>query len=261
MRWNDWETPSEEVSIETWRGDQDLLSHTQSGAALPVGDLHVRRFCQLSGDVTSLATLARRRADCWCHACNRTGGVYFWGTTTLAGDSSLATDGVVLFVAIQRALAAGTAVLGTTRQVTAGELTTRSQSPLEAFGRHAACPFDRISLARRRVFRRRQMLAVNRRVEDHSPILSDAQVDELFQGLDFDPVDDSAGANNSLVNEIWRMFLVAHDGRMIAEAVLCLPKAAARLSAASSMRKQLRSRSPDISSGWSVFSSLTAKSD
>ena len=47
VHWQSWEKVPDEVSVETWRGDQDLLAHTQSGAALPVGELHVRRFCHL----------------------------------------------------------------------------------------------------------------------------------------------------------------------------------------------------------------------
>ena len=43
--------------VESWRGDQDLLAHTQSGAALPVGQLQVRRYCGLAGEFTPLATL------------------------------------------------------------------------------------------------------------------------------------------------------------------------------------------------------------
>ncbi len=57
VHWQAWENPETEVSVETWRGDQDLLSATNSGGALPVGDLHVRRYCHLAGDFTSLATL------------------------------------------------------------------------------------------------------------------------------------------------------------------------------------------------------------
>ena len=45
------------------------------------------------------------------------------------GDSSLATDGVVLYVLVQRALAAGAAVLGSTRQLVAGEPPRRRSRP------------------------------------------------------------------------------------------------------------------------------------
>ena len=37
--------------------DQDLLAQTQSGGPLPVGQLQVRKYCGLSGELTALATL------------------------------------------------------------------------------------------------------------------------------------------------------------------------------------------------------------
>src|SRR5262249_39774267 len=56
VRWTSWSTSSQAVAVENWRGDQDLLAQTQSGTALPVGQLEVRRFRGLTGDVTPLAT-------------------------------------------------------------------------------------------------------------------------------------------------------------------------------------------------------------
>src|SRR5207248_6272668 len=108
------------IPVETWRGDQDLLANTQSGAALPVGRLHIRRTCGLAGEWTPLASLKGGRPLLARLPTNR-GGVYFCTTTPDAGDSSLATNGVVLYVAVQRALAAGAAVLGQTRQLVAGD--------------------------------------------------------------------------------------------------------------------------------------------
>ena len=40
-------------------------------------------------------------------------------------------------------------------------------------------------------------------------MLVDTRVAELFRGLDFARVDDRAGNLASLIQEIWRMFLVA----------------------------------------------------
>ena len=52
------------------------------------------------------------------------------------------------------------------------------------------------------------------------------RVAELFRGLDFARVDDRAGNLGSLIQEIWRMFLVAMMVAMVVEAALCLPKLA-----------------------------------
>ncbi len=72
-----------------------------------------------------------------------------------------------------------------------------------------------------------RLLAVNRAAaEAQTPVLGDAQVAGLFRGLDFDRVDDRAGSIGSLIQEIWRMFLIAMMGAMVAEAALCLPKLA-----------------------------------
>ncbi len=57
VKWSKWVESSEDVPVSSWRGDQDLLAHTQSGSPLPVGQLQVRRYCTLEGESTPLATL------------------------------------------------------------------------------------------------------------------------------------------------------------------------------------------------------------
>ena len=46
----------------------------------------------------------------------------------------------------------------------------------------------------------------------------------LFKGLDYARVDDQAGSIGSLIQEIWRLFLVAMMVAMVAERRVCLPK-------------------------------------
>ena len=153
------------------------------------------------------------------------GGAYFWGTTPAGGDSSLATNGVVLYVAIQRALAGGAAVLGNTRQLVAGD--PAGEDPTK--WKKVASSADAISLdypLHAGVYASgERLLAVNRAAaEDSAPVLSDGRVAELFNRLDFSRVDDEAGNFSSLIQEIWRLFLMAMLVAMLAEAVLCLPK-------------------------------------
>ena len=62
--------------------------------------------------------------------------------------------------------------------------------------------------------------------EDGAKILLDARVAELFRGLSFVRVDDQAGSVNSLIQEIWRVFLVAMLVSLVLEAALCLSKVA-----------------------------------
>jgi hypothetical protein len=219
---------SEVSSVETWRGDQDLLAHTQSGAALPVGELEVRRFCTLSGDHTPLAAL-KGDVPLLARVTTNRGGVYFCATTPAVGDSSLATDGVVLYVLVQRALAAGAAALGHTRSLVAGEVGGEDAATWQ----QVAGPPDALSTdfaLHAGVYRHDDRLfAINRPVaEDAASVVPDAQVAELFQGLDFVRIDAQAGSLAALIQEIWRLFLVSMMIALVVEAALCLPRIASK---------------------------------
>jgi hypothetical protein len=224
VRWTSWQDPKSESPVASWRGDQDLLAHTLSGMPLPVGQLQVRRSCGLAGECTPLATL-KGGAPLLARVATDQGAVYFCATTPAGGDSSLAAGGVVFYVMVQRALASGAAVLGSTRQLTAGEPTrddpitwTRAAGAEEAIS-------TEYSFHRGVYASDERLLAVNRSAaEDSAPVLADARVSELFRGLDFARVDDRAGSAGSLIQEIWRLFLTAMLLAMMAEAGLCLPK-------------------------------------
>ena len=70
-----------------------------------------------------------------------------------------------------------------------------------------------------------RLLAVNRsEAEDQAFIVPRDQVTSLFGDLDFDRIDDRAGNSSSLIQEIWRLFLIGMLIALIAEAALCLPK-------------------------------------
>ncbi|QDU41675.1 hypothetical protein Mal52_01280 [Symmachiella dynata] len=224
VAWQDWQKPPKEIGIETWRSDQDILAHTLSGTSLPVGELQIREYCELSGEVTPLAQLpggtpllARVTTD---H-----GGVYFCATTPAPSDSTLATNGIVLYVAVQRALASGAEALGNTRQLIAGE------QPIELATTWERLTGDEEGLSTEYAFHRGvytagdRLLAVNRSAEEEqASLLADEKVAGLFNGLDFARVDDEAGTINSLIEEIWRVFLAIMMVSMIVEAALCLPK-------------------------------------
>jgi len=226
VRYTSWSEGKPEVPLDGWRGDQDLLAHSASGAPLPVGQLQIRKYCGLSGELTPLATL-RGGAPLLARVVTDGGGAYFCATTPTPGDSSLATSGVVFYVMIQRALAAGAAALGSTRQLIAGD-PPRDDPTLwkPVSGAREALSTD--YPFHRGVYQSgERLLAVNRAAaEAQTPVLGDAQVAGLFRGLDFDRVDDRAGSLSSLIQEIWRMFLIAMMGAMVAEAALCLPKLA-----------------------------------
>ena len=76
--------------------------------------------------------------------------------------------------------------------------------------------------------------ALNRPLsEDVSQIITEENVEALFDGIDFTRLNDSAGSAAALASEVWRMFLVMMIVALIAEAVLCLPARRTAESAAS----------------------------
>jgi hypothetical protein len=223
VKWTTWEEPSDPVAVENWRGDQDLLARTQSGAALPVGELAVRRYCVLAGEATPLATL-RGGATLLGRVPTPQGGAYFLTTTTAVKDSSLATNGIALYALVQRALANGASRLASARQLVAGETVDGEEERRQLAGAKDVLsteyPFHAGVYATPDA-----TLAVNRAAaEDHAAVLDAKQVDALFEGLDFDRVEDSAGNIVSLTREIWRLFLIGTIGALVLEAGLCLPK-------------------------------------
>jgi hypothetical protein len=233
VAWTKWETPPEPVRVETWRGDQGLWARTQSGAALPVGELSVRRYCGLTGDLQPIASLYGGAALV-ARVTTDHGGAYFFTTTTAAADSTLGTNGVAFYVAIQRALALGAAQLSNARQLAAGDAFPRAKDPW----RKLAGSKDALSIeypAQAGVYAAdKSILAVNRReAEDRPAVLSEGRVTELFRGLDFDRVDDEAGNMRSLAREVWRMCVAAMLVALVLEAGLCLPRPPRQTSVAS----------------------------
>ncbi len=231
-RWASWRDDGKEVAVENWRGDQDLLARTQSGAALPVGGVKVLRSCGLEGEFTPLGTL-RGGSPLLARVSTDRGGVYFCATTPAFADSSLAADGVVLYVLVQRALAAGASALERTRMLVAGG---PASDPASAWTRLAGAD-EAVSteypLHRGVYASGGRLLAVNRpEAEDAAPRLADDRLAGLFRGLDFSRVDERAGGAGPLIQEIWRVFLTAMIAALIIEAALCLPRRATAASTA-----------------------------
>ncbi|HEX4148469.1 MAG TPA: hypothetical protein VHY20_05755, partial [Pirellulales bacterium] len=232
VRWQSWKSEKTDFPVATWRSDEDLLARTLSGQALPLGQLEVHRYCGLSGDFTPLATLADG-APLLTRVPTRQGGVYFWTTTPALRDSSLATGGVVLYAAVQRAISAGAQVLGLARIIDAAQ---PADTELGAW-RRVAGQEEGLSTEfsfQRGVYRvGDRLLAVNRpAAEDDPQVLTRAGVAELFRGLNFVRVDYQAGNLGSLIQEIWRTFLWAMLAALVVEAALSLPKPAREARAA-----------------------------
>jgi hypothetical protein len=223
-RWGEWANADEETPVETWRSDQDLLVHTLSGQSLPVGDVKVRRHCALSGEITTLAAL-RGGVPLLARVPTERGGVYFLATTPAATDSSLAADAVVLYAAVQRAMATGATVLGNTRDLVAGRAPADVPQTWQCLAGGDSALSTEYAYNPGVYQTGDRLLAVNRAAaEDQAAVLNDDRVAGLFHGLDFSRVDNSAGSAKTLVEEIWRLFLQAMIVALIVEAVLCLPK-------------------------------------
>jgi hypothetical protein len=127
---------------------------------------------------------------------------------------------------IQRALDAGMGSLGNTRAVIAGESALAFND--NNWQRLAG---DENTLSTEFAYHsgvyqvNERLIAINRSAaEDRPTVLVDDKVKELFDGLDFSRVDTEADAASSIVQEIWRLFLVAMIIAMIVEAALCVPK-------------------------------------
>lgn len=227
LGWEAWTEHQEPLAVTGWRGDQDLLATTQSGSALPVGQILVKRHAGLAGEQTPLATL-RGGAPLLARATTPRGAAYFLTTTPAAADSNLAANGVVLYVLLQRAIGAGAALLGETQILAAGDAGTVNLFKAGSWRQISGSP---TTLSTELPYQAgvygegERLVAINPLpAEIQAPVLPDQDVRKLFQGLDFARVDDQAGSLAALIQEIWRPFLAAMIVALIAEAVLCLPR-------------------------------------
>lgn len=224
-QWNDWKTTEDQPNIISWwRGDADLFAHAESGNALPLNDLRFFKYRTFESTGTALARfnddqplLARVNSE--------RGAVYFCSTLPTAQYSSLERDGVVFYVALQRALAEGTSVLmdASQRLAAPDALTDREQwktvapeenaSSLSERGLHAGVYQDETYWA-----------AVNRStLEDTAKAAPIETVDALFEGLSYRRIDVEVGDTSALANELWQLFLIGMIIALIVEAVLSLP--------------------------------------
>jgi hypothetical protein len=232
VRWNGWVLPPDPVVPLAWIGDQDLLARDRSGAALPVGQLQVLRYCTLTGDQTALATLTGG-PPLLARALTDQGRAYFCATSVQPDASTLAQEGIVLYVMVQRALAAGAASLASARQAIAGQIVAPPDAPWQRLSGDAAALSSAYGESAGAYQQGDLLLAVNRSEQEDRPAIVPAErVAELFHPLPFDRVDDQAGQGRSLISEIWRLFLMSMLAMLLAEAALCLPRRGAQADAA-----------------------------
>jgi hypothetical protein len=239
VAWTTWTDHEPAAAPTTWRTDRDLLANTRSGAALPVGDLRIRRTCGLAGPTVPLAALAEgvplvaRAATvdgtpgAAAASAGPVSGVAFLCTSPVAADATLATEGVVLYCLLQRAIDRGLAPLSAVRSLDAGAdaaavLAAGSDARRLSPPTPGAAPEPGWTAG---VFASGdRLVAVNRSpAEDAAPILADDRIDEAFAGLSLTRIEGTAGGTGRLVQEIWRGCLVALMLALIGEGLLCLP--------------------------------------
>jgi len=82
-----------------------------------------------------------------------------------------------------------------------------------------------------------RLVAVNRpAAEDAALAVADERIDSLFRGLSFQRITGTVGDTTSLVQEIWRAFLIAMLLALVAEGLLSLPRPVAADRAAKASR-------------------------
>jgi hypothetical protein len=227
--WGEWTTHEPPVRADQWRTDQDLLSNTLSGGALPLGELDIRQARRLVGDPVALASLAGGGPLVARVPDGR--GIYFCTTLPTPRHSSLASEGVVLYALIQRSIDRGIESLSGARQLVAG-----AASAAVASGSEASTTWERLAGSDDALSTEDglhagvysvegRLVAVNRpAAEDTARVAASERIDGLFRGLSFSRITGQAGVSDSIVQEIWRAFLIAMLIALVVEGILSLPR-------------------------------------
>ena len=212
--------------VQQWRNDSELLGNTLNGAPLPVGQLGIKRICRLEAEGTVLAAMTDNlplmmRVDASGSTKN---GVYVCTTTPSLRDSTFAADGIVMYIAIQRVLANGSARIGSTRMATVGQ----PAASLFANAMQAAGDGNVLSNQFSQhpgVYQSDDLLIAQNRLgdEDSGKLVASETLSSLFGALDWSRIEVGASAR-SLVQEIWRWFVIVMLVAMVVEALLCMPK-------------------------------------
>ena len=227
QHWGDWKESKEARGwqVQWWRADSDLLANTQSGRALPVGELAVRRARSLQGENNLLARVDEVTPVLTRVPANQ-GSVYFCNILPQEGESSLAHDGVTFYVMLHRALAQGAASLAAARMVPVGPDALGRGEWRKVAPTSAGLKTEETFVSA--VFERGdQWRALVRPGEEDLPgTATDADVKKLLEGVDVQLIRDEAGGRSSLASEIWRAFLVLMGLALVVEAILCLPEPA-----------------------------------
>ena len=141
-------------------------------------------------------------------------------------DRSLARDGVVLFVALHRALDEGSRGLGRAQQRDASRTALGvDPSKWKRVGGEAGLVESSLLPLRAGVVESGdKLVALNRPLTEDAPsVVANKTLEELFTGLEFRHISDALESEKSLTSEVWRTFLWLMAAAIIGEALLCMP--------------------------------------
>jgi hypothetical protein len=232
LRWSAWvqaeSASTEEIGqrLGPWRNDTVLLGNTQNGSAVPLGDILVSRYCTMETSGVELASLPKEipwlvRLEPVSEAA--IGTAYAMASTSQLSDSNLATNGIALFIMVQRMIHEGSEKLGrkSNREVE-GKAKSWSEATELVLGNEQALSNRRFEHAG--VYREEsRMFAQNRRRDEDSTIrISDQDLERTFEGLIWFRVDASI-QDSGVVQEVWRWFAWCMLIALLAESVLSLP--------------------------------------
>lgn len=231
-RWSAWvqtaATGTDEAGqrLGPWRNDTVLLGNTQNGSAVPLGDIVVSRYCTMETSGSVLASLPNEIP--WLvrlEPASETGKgtAYAMACTSQLGDSNLATNGIALFIMVQRMIQEGVDKLGRkpNRDVE-GIATSWNASTELVLGNEQVLSNRRFEHAGVYRVESRTFAQNRKREEDSSIRISDKELARTFEGLLWFRVDASI-QESGLVQEVWRWFAWCMLIALLAESVLSLP--------------------------------------
>ena len=229
--WGEWiEDDEEQFAVNWWRTETDLLADTRGGAPLPVSDLAFFRVRQFDGEEQSLLRLENGSVIISRLVSETPGPVYVWSTLPRADHSTLATEGIVFFVMIHRALNTGVGSVAKARfaETGTGLLPEQGNYKVLATAADEEGIFEPglmpAAIALRPDTEKQRLLAINRPItENESGPIDEEAVAGLLEGVEYREIRDELGSGDSLLSEVWRAFLVAMALALLAEAILCLP--------------------------------------
>jgi Aerotolerance regulator N-terminal len=225
--WGDWRDPEDHefFPVTRWKTDADLLANSQSGSPLPVGQLRTFRSCSIEQQRALVLAPLQSGPPLLSRIATDSGGVWFCSTLPTSDHSNLVSNGIVLYVMIQRALAAGAASLGAAGYRDCGFVSPdQVREWTAADDRSSDIPPSQRSLRGGVYQTGRQLVALNRPLaEDRVEILSDDELSQTLSGLDFVQIRNATGSDDTLASEVWRTFLILMIVALLAEALLCVP--------------------------------------